>query len=90
MYVVCALASCWSRGSRPASVLLRLLRYWRMLRPTPARKSLALAMLVFIRAVEAFEVPALVGLLTVAPERELGAYGEAFDRVVRSVQLNER
>ena len=29
-------------------------------------------------------------VLTVAPERELGAYGEAFDRVVRSVRLNER
>jgi hypothetical protein len=29
-------------------------------------------------------------VLTVAPERELGAYGEAFDRIVRSVRLNER
>ena len=29
-------------------------------------------------------------VLTVAPERELGAYGEAFDRVVKSVRLNDR
>lgn len=29
-------------------------------------------------------------VLTVAPERELGAYSQAFDRVVRSVRLNDR
>ena len=29
-------------------------------------------------------------LLTVAPERELGTYGPAFDRVVSSVRLNDR
>ena len=29
-------------------------------------------------------------LLTVAPERELGTYGPAFDRVVQSVRLNDR
>jgi hypothetical protein len=29
-------------------------------------------------------------LLTVAPERELGAYSEAFDRVVRTVRLSDR
>ncbi len=29
-------------------------------------------------------------LLTVAPERELGAYGQAFARVVQSVRLNDR
>lgn len=29
-------------------------------------------------------------LLTVAPERERGSYGQAFDRVVRSVRLNDR
>ena len=29
-------------------------------------------------------------VLTVAPERELGSYGEAFDRVVRSVRINDR
>jgi Zn-dependent protease with chaperone function len=29
-------------------------------------------------------------LLTVAPERELGAYGQAFNRVVQSVRLNDR
>jgi hypothetical protein len=29
-------------------------------------------------------------LLTVAPDRELGSYGEAFDRVVRSVRINDR
>ena len=29
-------------------------------------------------------------VLTVAPERELGNYGEAFDRVVRSVRINDR
>jgi beta-barrel assembly-enhancing protease len=29
-------------------------------------------------------------LLTVVPERELGNYGQAFDRVVRSVRLNDR
>jgi beta-barrel assembly-enhancing protease len=29
-------------------------------------------------------------VLTVAPERELGAYGEAFNRVVRSVKINDR
>jgi hypothetical protein len=29
-------------------------------------------------------------LLTVVPEREVGAYGPAFDRVVSSVRLNDR
>ena len=29
-------------------------------------------------------------LLTVVPEREIGSYGEAFDRVVRSVRINDR
>lgn len=29
-------------------------------------------------------------LLTVVPEREIGTYGAAFDRVVRSVRLNDR
>jgi len=29
-------------------------------------------------------------LLTVVPEREIGTYGQAFDRVVRSVRLNDR
>ena len=29
-------------------------------------------------------------LLTVAPDREAGSYGEAFDRVVRSVRINDR
>lgn len=29
-------------------------------------------------------------LLTVVPEREVGTYGQAFDRVVRSVRLNDR
>ena len=29
-------------------------------------------------------------LLTVAPEREIGAYSEAFDRVVRTVRINDR
>ena len=29
-------------------------------------------------------------LLTVAPERELGAYGDAFDRAVRTVRINDR
>jgi hypothetical protein len=29
-------------------------------------------------------------LLTVAPDREMGTYGDAFDRVVRSVRINDR
>jgi len=29
-------------------------------------------------------------LLTVVPDRELGDYGAAFDRVVRSVRINDR
>ena len=29
-------------------------------------------------------------LLTVVPERESGAYGQAFDRVVNSVRINDR
>lgn len=29
-------------------------------------------------------------LLTVAPDRDLGLYGDAFDRVVRSVRINDR
>ena len=29
-------------------------------------------------------------LLTVAPEREIGNYSEAFDRVVRTVRINDR
>ena len=29
-------------------------------------------------------------LLTVVPEREIGSYGPAFDRVVRTVRINDR
>jgi beta-barrel assembly-enhancing protease len=29
-------------------------------------------------------------LLTVVPEREIGAYGQAFERVVRTVRINDR
>ena len=29
-------------------------------------------------------------VLTVAPERDLNSYGEAFDRVVRSVRITDR
>ena len=29
-------------------------------------------------------------LLTVVPEREVGTYGQAFDRVVSSVRMNDR
>ena len=29
-------------------------------------------------------------VLTVVPEREVGTYGPAFDRVVRTVRINDR